>query len=318
MTKKQNEINNKVNYSKLKKKTVSYSLQKQKIKIKLNKLQKIQLISKIGCVKYMITTKRIEILANFIEENRTVSIQEIVDKLNISAVTARKDVEYLEEHTPNIKKVRGGAVWQENESVTIRKNGNTSKDYLNNRFLKQSMTNQNNKKQIALTASSLLRNGDSILIDAGSTMYEFAKSISPNITITAFITAMNIAEVLEGMENITKIILGGVFRSKTTTMVSSMMEQIISTIFVDKLFIAASGLSYSHGFTCNDILEADVKKQLLKSAKEVYWLVDSSKIEKISSFQIAQFDSSHTIITDDKIDPENQKQLEKMMNVLIA
>jgi DeoR/GlpR family transcriptional regulator of sugar metabolism len=255
---------------------------------------------------------------NFIEDKKMVSIQEIAERFDISVVTARRDVEYLEESTPNIKKVRGGAVWQENESGVNKNNGNISKEYLNDRFLKQSKTNQNEKKQIALEASSLLINGNSILIDAGSTMYEFAKCISPNVTITAFITAMNIAEVLEDMENITKIVLGGVFRSKTTTMVSSMMEQMISTIYVDKLFIAATGLSFTHGFTCNDILEADVKKTLLKSAKEVYWLVDSSKVGKISSFQISPFNSSHTIITDDKIQPENLRELEKLMNVIIA
>ncbi|MEH7252804.1 DeoR/GlpR family DNA-binding transcription regulator [Neobacillus niacini] len=266
----------------------------------------------------MITTKRIECLMNFIEDKKMVSIQEIAKRFDISVVTARRDVEHLEENTPNIKKVRGGAVWQESKSGVSENNGNISKDYLNDRFLKQSKTNQNEKKQIALEASSLLKNGNSILIDAGSTMYEFAKCISPNVTITAFITAMNIAEVLEDMENITKIVLGGVFRSKTTTMVSSMMEQMISSIYVDKLFIAATGLSFTHGFTCNDILEADVKKTLLKSAKEVYWLVDSSKVGKISSFQISSFNSSHTIITDDKIQPENLRELEKLINVIIA
>jgi DeoR/GlpR family transcriptional regulator of sugar metabolism len=266
----------------------------------------------------MITTKRIDSLMKFIEEKKMVSINEIAELLNISVVTARRDVEYLEEVTPNIKKVRGGAVWEENESGNKENIGNISKDYLNNRFHKQSKTNIKEKRQIALKASALLKSGDSILLDAGSTLFEFAKSISPNLTITAFITAMNIAEVLEDRETITKIVLGGVFRSKTTTMVSSMMEQMISSIYVDKLFIAATGLSYTHGFTCNDILEADVKKQLLKSAKEVYWLVDSSKVGKISSFQISPFDSSHTIITDDNIQPENQNELEKLMNVIIA
>ncbi|MEH7419094.1 DeoR/GlpR family DNA-binding transcription regulator [Neobacillus drentensis] len=265
----------------------------------------------------MIISKRIETLMNFIEEKKMVSIQEIADKLKISVVTARRDVEYLEETTSNIKKVRGGAIWAENEKDS-EENGNISKDYLNNRFLKQSVINQEGKKSIALKAASLLRNGDSILLDAGSTLYEFAKSISTNLTITAFITAMNIAEVLEDRENVTKIVLGGVFRSKTTTMVSSMMEQLISSIHVNKLYIAATGLSYTHGFTCNDILEADVKKKLLKSAHEVYWLVDSSKIGKISSFQISPFDSSHTIIIDDKIRPDDQRELEKLMNVIIA
>ncbi|MCM3729803.1 DeoR/GlpR family DNA-binding transcription regulator [Neobacillus cucumis] len=265
----------------------------------------------------MITSKRIETLMNYIEEKKTVSIQDIAAKFNISAVTARKDVELLEETTSTIKKVRGGAIWTENEKVS-KQNGNISKDYLNNRFLRQSVTNQEGKKSIAMKAASLLRNGDSILLDAGSTLYEFAKSISTNLTLTAFITAMNIAEVLEDRENVTKIVLGGVFRSKTTTMVSSMMEQLISSIHVNKLFIAATGLSYTHGFTCNDILEADVKKQLLKSADEIYWLVDSSKIGSISSFQISPFDLSHTIITDNKIKPDDQKELEKRMNVIIA
>ncbi|WP_180320114.1 DeoR/GlpR family DNA-binding transcription regulator [Peribacillus loiseleuriae] len=265
----------------------------------------------------MITSKRHELLLQFIEKNKMVSIHDIVDLFTISSVTARRDVEFLEKNTGNVKKIRAGAVWQDSTSSNEGRE-NASTKYLNNRFIEQSGKQSHEKGMIAKKAATLIQNNESIMMDAGSTIFQLAKCLSPQLSATVFITAMNIAEELEHYEKITKIVLGGVFRSKATTMVSSMMEQLISSVYVDKLFIASTGLSFSHGFTCNDILEADVKKQLLKSAKEVFWLVDSSKIGSISSFQISDFDPTHTIVIDDRIHHEDLEKLKSRMKVIIA
>ncbi|MBP2075980.1 DeoR/GlpR family DNA-binding transcription regulator [Oceanobacillus polygoni] len=265
----------------------------------------------------MFVTKRQQLMFSYIKEKVVVSINEVADTFKVSVVTARKDIEILEKQTANIKKVHGGVIWKE-EDIEEKQVQHDSLTYLNERFSERVKLNPTKKKALANKAITLIQDGESILLDAGSTIYEFAKTIPNNKKLTVLITALNIAEVLETNHAVTKIILGGVFRSKSTTMVSSMMEQTISSVHVDKLFIAASGLSLSHGFTCNDILETDVKKGLLASAKEVYWLLDSSKIGKISSFQISPLKRNHSLIVDSGIQMEDKRKLEKELNVIIA
>jgi DeoR/GlpR family transcriptional regulator of sugar metabolism len=263
----------------------------------------------------MFLTKRLHLMFQYIKNKGVVSINEIASEFDISVVTARKDIELLEKETANIRKVHGGVLWIEEKEVEKREDSNA---YLNERFIGQRKLNLEKKRAIAKKAVTLLNYNESILLDAGSTTYEFARNIPGNIKLTVFITTLNIAEVLESNNAITKIVLGGVFRSRTTTMISSIIEDTVTSLHTDKLFIAATGCSLSYGFTCNDILEADVKKKLLSSTKEVYWLVDSSKIGNRSSFTITSLNKNHNLIVDDGIKQEDKERLEKQINVIVA
>lgn len=250
-------------------------------------------------------------MLELIKKSKAVSIMDLANELGISQVTVRRDIEYLEKSTNKIARVRGGAEWKENSSTS-------SNDYLNKRFYEQYEKNKEKKERIAKKAASLIQEKDNIIIDAGSTMLQLARSINNTKKITAFLTAVNIAEELEHKDLVTKILMGGVFRSRTTTMISSMIEQSLSNIYADKVFIGASALSIQHGFSCNDILEADVKKTLLKSANEVFWLIDSSKFDNSASFQISEIQPQHTIITDDGLDSALIKEFGKKAKLIIV
>ncbi|MFD1167885.1 DeoR/GlpR family DNA-binding transcription regulator [Oceanobacillus caeni] len=264
----------------------------------------------------MFVSKRLQLMFQYIKKKGVISINEIASQFDISVVTARKDIEILEKETTNIKKVHGGVLWIEEEKE--EEINQYSNDFLNERFQEQRKLNLEKKKAIAKKAATLLNYNESILLDAGSTIYEFSKNIPDDIKLTVFITTLNIAEVLESNNAITKIVLGGVFRSKTTTMISSILENAITSLHADKLFISASGCSPSYGFTCSDILEGDVKKKLLSSTKAVYWLVDSSKIGNRSSFPISPLNKDHYLIVDDGIKLEDKERLEKQINVIVA
>ncbi|PKG24661.1 DeoR/GlpR family DNA-binding transcription regulator [Niallia nealsonii] len=259
----------------------------------------------------MITKKRHDLMLEMIKKSKTVSIMDLANELGISQVTARRDIEHLEKNTNKIAKIRGGAEWKETSSTS-------STDYLNTRFYEQYEKNKDKKERIAQKAAVFIQEKDNIIIDAGSTMLHLARFIDNSKKITAFLTAVNIAEELEHKSLVTKILMGGVFRSRTTTMISSMIEQSLSNIYADKVFVGASALSIQHGFSCNDILEADVKKILLKSANEIFWLVDSAKFDNIASFQISEIQANHTIITDDGLDPKLIKEFGKKAKLIIV
>jgi DeoR/GlpR family transcriptional regulator of sugar metabolism len=163
-----------------------------------------------------------------------------------------------------------------------------------------------------------VKDDETILIDAGSTTLVLAQHLQGKRGLTAIVTTVNIAEELEGREGITTILSGGIFRSKTTTLVNPIMDRMLMQIHADKVFIGVTAVSLTKGFSGNDFLESEVKRQLLNSGKQIYWLVDSTKINSLSTIHISPFIQDHCIIVDDGIHPESRVQLEKQCKLLIA
>ncbi|WP_248924332.1 DeoR/GlpR family DNA-binding transcription regulator [Paenibacillus hamazuiensis] len=259
----------------------------------------------------MIPEKRHNAILELLKEKKTISIAEIVKELNISEITARRDLEHIESSTNLILRIRGGAKLIENQLEA-----NTT--YLNDRFSKQLAKNREEKQAIGRLAASLVQDDETIIIDAGSTGLHVAKHMDGKKGVTAIVTAVNIAEELEEKDGITTVITGGVFRSRTTTLLNPFIEQSLMNVYADKVFIGVTGVSITHGFSGHDFLEADVKKILMKSGREIYWLADASKLNYIGSIQFAPLDESHTIITDWTVDPEIKRQFEQKCRILVA
>jgi len=259
----------------------------------------------------VILKKRHDQIIEMLKEKKTVSIEEIVDELQISEITARRDLQFLESNTNLLIRIRGGAQLVEEDSAK-------KTSYLNERFAMKLTRNAEAKEVIGKLASSLVEEGETIIIDAGTSTIQLAIHLPERKNLTVVVSAINIAEELEDKEGILTIITGGVYRSTTTTLLSPFIEQSLMSIYADKVFIGSSGVSLTHGITDEDIMETEVKKALLKAGKEIYWLVDSSKINVIGSFHISKLEEHHTIITDDGISLEMKEQLETKCRVLIA
>lgn len=259
----------------------------------------------------MILKKRHDQIIEMIKAKKTVSIEEIVDELQISEITARRDLNFLETNTKLLVRIRGGAQLIEEDLAK-------KTSYLNERFMTKLTRNTEAKAAIGKLAASLVNEGETIIIDAGTSTIQLARHLPERKNLTVVVSAINIAEELEDKEGVLTIITGGVFRSKTTTLLSPFIEQSLMSIYAEKVFIGSSGVSLTHGVTDEDIMETEVKKALLKSGKEIYWLVDSTKINVIGSFHISKIEDHHTIITDDGISPELKEQLEAKCRVMVA
>lgn len=243
----------------------------------------------------MLPEQRYKRILQKIEEKGYVKIQEIVDEFKVSEITARRDLDFLGK-VNKVNRVRGGAKASDSEYQV-------SKD-LNQQYSLRVEKNQNNKKQIGEYAAELIQDGDIIILDAGTTTLEIARHLHGKRDVTVIVTAVNTAIELEGREGITTIMTGGTLRSITTSLVNPLMKQTLSQIYADKVFIGVRGISASHGFTTDDFAEAEVKKLLLRSAKNVYIVADSSKFTYIAAAQIGHIDEAHAIITDSEVSNE--------------
>lgn len=258
----------------------------------------------------MIPEKRQDAILGLLKLRKMISVEEIAKELNVSEMTARRDLTRMEESGHQIVKVRGGAKLLEDPNEA-------STSYLNDRFHQQYSTCRREKEAIGKMAASLVQENETILIDAGSTTFHFVGHLGGK-AVTAIVTATNIAEKLEGQEGVTTILTGGIFRSKTTTLINPLLAQSLTQVYADKVFMGVTGISMSHGFMCHDFLEADVKKLLLQSGKEIYWLADSSKLNKMGTIQISDWQPHYYLITDDGIEADIKEALASQCRLLIA
>lgn len=176
--------------------------------------------------------------------------------------------------------------------------------------------NMEKKKEIAKKAVTFINEGDSIILDSGSTTTEIAKLLVHFHDLTVITNALNIAFILGENTAINLVVTGGEFKAPTLSLTGKMAADSFKDIRVNKLFLATAGISSDMGLTYPSLSDLVVKTAMIKSADKVFLVADSSKIG-ISAFAKLGFISlADAIITDSHITEEHVKRI-KELNVLI-
>ncbi|MCR5145125.1 MAG: DeoR/GlpR family DNA-binding transcription regulator [Lachnospiraceae bacterium] len=243
----------------------------------------------------MLTVERQKLIMDIVNDSGSVTVSELMDKLNASESTIRRDLQAMD-MAGKLKKVHGGAVAVVNKYKT---------DDAKVELRKQ--LNKKEKVAIAKYAASLVNDKDFVYLDAGTTteiMIDYLKCKD-----VIFVTnAIEHARKLTAKGFVTYI-LGGEFKEITEAIVGTEALLNLDKYNFTKGFFGANGFSIDNGFTTPDIKEAIVKKKAIESSKESYVLMDSSKFEQVAAITFADYEGI-TIITDSRL----QKKYE---NVLI-
>ncbi len=229
-----------------------------------------------------------EICATLAAEGR-VSNVELADRLGVTTVTIREDLKHLESHGM-LSRVRGGAVGQpdrETESALEL----------------TSMTNRGEKHAIARYAAALIENGQTIIIDVGSTTTALANFLSPELRdVVAITNGLNIAMTLESAPGISVIVTGGTLRPLQHSLVAPMGTLLLERLRADIAFIGCNGVDVERGFTNANIAEAEIKQAMLDAARYSVFLADHDKIGKVASAFVADVGRADLLVTDDGAD----------------
>ncbi len=223
---------------------------------------------------------------NIIEELKmegVVHINNLHEKLQVSKVTIRSDIDELDQKG-YLLKTRGGAVLSNNRNL-VRLIEKTIHEY------------ENEKNLIAQTAAKMVKPGMSIIIDSGSTT-SFLPRYLKELNITVITNSLIVAHELCGMENINLVVSGGSLRNESQSLIGIPSIAFFDTINADILFLGATGFSVEKGASASDIMEAETKKKMISSSVDVYLLIDSSKFGKKSLARICHSSELTGIITD--------------------
>jgi DeoR family fructose operon transcriptional repressor len=243
-------------------------------------------------------------ILDIVKQSEKVTVDQLCALFNVSSSTIRNDLRELE-NLNLLRRTHGGAIKSKAgyELDTKTKEGQ----------------NQNEKGKIGDFALNMIDDGDTILLDTGTTTMELAKRLSVKDSLTVVTNDIQIAGCLENFENINIIFIGGVIRKKYHCTVGTWGSKMLSEITVDKAFMGANGISTKKGASTPDIYHAEIKRSMISIANKIILLCDSSKVGRNSFVQFAGLQQIDTIITDEGIDKDDKVDFESNgIEVLIA
>ncbi len=233
----------------------------------------------------MNSTRR-EDLKKYIDDKGEVKLKDLERVFNtVSSMTLRRDLQRLEEKG-HIVRVRGGA-------ISVKKiRSNIEEEY----HLREE-ENSDLKNEIAKKAIGLLERERSIFLDSGSTVMQFAKDM-PDDYFTIITSGANTAMRLLSKTKPSIVLTGGELNRNSISISGIGSLEFINLVNIDIAFIAASGFSLESGLTCGDYNESKLKKEVIRRAKKVVLLTDSTKVGKIMPYTFCSISDVDIIVSD--------------------
>jgi len=162
-----------------------------------------------------------------------------------------------------------------------------------------------------------IKEGSIVLLDAGTTTFQIARKLD-NKKMTVITNDINIAYELKEKSAINVFVTGGKLSGEAMALYGPETQKSIESYNVDVAFIATSGITLTKGFTTSDIYGAEVKKSMIRAAREKIVVADSSKIGKNALITFASFSDVDCLILAGNADEEVLRRLEDMVKVVIC
>ncbi|MDO6656210.1 MULTISPECIES: DeoR/GlpR family DNA-binding transcription regulator [Bacillaceae] len=230
----------------------------------------------------MLNAERHFIILQVLKEKETVTVHDLSDATGASVSTIRRDLVQLEEEN-KLKRVHGGA------SLFHSKWTEPS-------LGEKSTQNLTEKEKIASYAAGLVKDGDCIFLDAGTTTQKIAEFLSDK-QVMVVTNGYPVIESLQG-DRITTYVIGGKFKSTTGAMTGAKALESIETYRFDKCFIGINGIHETLGYTTADPDEAIIKRAAIKLSREPYIIADYSKFGEAAFSKVADLEAC-AIITNE-------------------
>ncbi|MCX7706471.1 MAG: DeoR/GlpR family DNA-binding transcription regulator [Anaerolineae bacterium] len=233
-----------------------------------------------------IAEERRSSIAEQVARNRVVRIGDLSKHFGVSEVSIRRDLERLEQ-LGLLKRVHGGAVALPAPSSNGASPPRVSPE----------------KERIGRAAAELIRPGDRLILDSGTTVLQVARSIPGDLlragNLTVITSSLPIVHELGAWKSVHLILLGGIYLPEWQVVVGPQTIAGLANLHADKLFLGADGMTLAHGVTTANVLEAEVDRAMVRAAREVILVADSSKVGGVGLTSIMPLTQVHKLITDE-------------------
>lgn len=228
--------------------------------------------------------ERRELVLDLLERKGRVLVGELALKASVSEMTIRRDLEALEREGV-LKRVHGGAVSAVSMSYEPP-------------FPVRAQRAVETKERIGQAAASLLAEGETVILDVGSTTLEVAKALKGRRNLTIITPSLRVADVLAGEPGLRLMLTGGMVRPGELSLVGDLADRAFADLRFDTFIMGVGGIDPDAGLTEFNPDDARVKRAALSSARRCVVTADSSKLGKVAFARICPLERVDVLVTD--------------------
>lgn len=248
----------------------------------------------------MFARERRASILKMLNTNKEVLVTDLAKNFSTSEVTIRKDLTELQSRNLVIR-TRGGAI------LVPKVN-----DDIDTAIEKKRLFYYREKEAIGRIAAQLIKEGETIMIDSGTTTLQVAKHLDHIQHLTIITNAINVAVECLKYERFTVILLGGHLRNTSHSTVGPLTQATLKNLYCDRLFLGIDSFNLTEGVSTPNIEEANINQTMIAMSRETIAVCDSSKFNKRSFAHIAPVNQIQHLVTDSGINNDVYRQLQAL------
>lgn len=238
-------------------------------------------------------------LLEYINKNNRANVTELAEIMSVTDATIRRDLFILDQNG-SIHRTHGGAIKRTQPSI-----------WQTTTLQERTEAHSDEKERIAQFVVQLVNDGESLMIDGGSTTLKVAENLISRKNMLVVTNSPSIAEVLVEMKDIKVILTGGEFAKGSNTLIGNAAEASLSQYRADKAIIGISGMIVDEGFFSAVPQEAEIKRLMAQNSSQTIVVADSSKIGTPAFSFVCDFNKVSILVTDKNISKQDMETLER-------
>jgi len=252
----------------------------------------------------MLAQERHQVILDLINKNRVVKVADLMATFNVSIETVRRDLDHLESQG-FLRKVYGGAVLSkklaEEPSYSARE-----------------VAHMVEKRQIGIKCAELVEDGETLIIDLGTTTLEVAKNLKQKKDLTVITNAINIALELINVKDFRVFFAGGRLRYGDLSCSGFMTNDFLKQFNVDKAIIGVGGITLKDGISDYHVEEAATRRSMIEQSNNVIAVTDYSKFGVKAFTKVCDLSDIDVLVTDWNVDNHLIKKYKKSIKTVLT
>ena len=238
---------------------------------------------------------RRELIIEELRRQDEVTVSHLSERLGVSDVTIRKDLQQLEDQG-YLTRVRGGAVFSGRGQLELR-------------FAARQQLGLEEKRRLAERAARFVHPGATVFLDGSTTVFQMTRLLRHVQGLTVITNGLYAALELSFAPEITTIVVGGILRKQSSSLVDLLTPELLRRLHVDVAFLSCRGFTVEHGLMESDLREAQLKRAMAQAAQQVVALVDQSKFGNIYIASSILPEEIDTLLVDGSVPGDTLQQL---------
>jgi DeoR/GlpR family transcriptional regulator of sugar metabolism len=228
----------------------------------------------------------------------SVRVNELSDLFQVSEVTIRGDLDLL---------ARRGVLLRDHGGAIVN-----TRTGLVTAFEQRASLNLEEKRRIGRVAAGMVEPGETIIMDAGTTTMEMARSLPDVAPLTVVTNALNVATQVGALPGVHVILVGGSLSRETISTVGPYAERDLNDLIVHKVFLGAHAVDLEAGVADMSLEIAKVKRAMIGAAQQVILLADSSKWGRTAFAKVVPLTAVHVMVTDSNLPEDARTVIERL------